>query len=170
MNQNDTKRQTQRRHREGNGHGSDQTVWRFFRAVSTFIFGCAVLSTLHMPLPAQCSLQPATHCNSGMCTATIRNTPPPMPSSRVLTSGRSATCAPAGQVTLYTIFLHAAKTSGAFDPRCAWSCCGIPEFVDMTVSDGLPVELLDFSIEAGDTTDGKGEVEEPETPEEASTD
>ena len=55
-----------------------------------------------------------------------------------------------------TAFLIAGASTGATNPSCGWlcTCGGVPTNISTGPGDGLPVELMDFSIEGEELAEG----------------
>jgi hypothetical protein len=57
-----------------------------------------------------------------------------------------------------TSFLHASAMAATMNPSCAWTCTGTGggtcATVTIDVNDGLPVELMEFSVEDEGVSDG----------------
>jgi len=67
-----------------------------------------------------------------------------------MTTGMNAAFCFPGAAPFATNMLYASAFSGTANPFCNWSCgCGVGPAPHVTInsSDGLPVELMDFSIE-----------------------
>ncbi len=119
-------------------------------------------------LKPQCTVSSGPVCMNGMCEARVHNTEFLPGGSCFTTSAEDAVCdvfsphktyGPASSVT----WELRATATGA-DPRCTWSCCGISGLVRMTASDGLPVELMSFSIEDdASSADRESEGSEPDS-------
>ncbi len=132
---------------------------------SAILMAIAVLAVfVHVGVPskAQCVLTSPTTCTMGtMCTAMVSNNHPVNLYLCTRSVNNNANCNPhfgplaagGGKVTLK-------GTAIGTNPQCAWNCCVNVAFVDMTPSDGLPVELMDFSVGEDDPAD-EGEEAQP---------
>ncbi len=124
---------------------------------------------------AQCDVTTGVMCTNGtMCTARVHNT---VSLTNVycipLDSNNATGCSPISEFSTTTrppsfFMLQLMATAIGTNPSCSWSCCGIPGLVSMTPADGLPVELMDFSIEADEPAED--EDQEPESHAEAPSD
>ena len=98
---------------------------------------------------ATCSIISPTSCVAGVCTARVSNINTTTFASVTLSSAFQANCSPTGSFTLLTnggtALLRGTKTVAATAPVCSWNCTGISIIFD--ASDGLPVELMSFSVD-----------------------
>jgi len=67
---------------------------------------------------------------------------------------QNVTCLPAGTAQVAVMFVAAYAPVGLMSPSCQWSCAAVTTgtvkpscSITIDGSDGLPVELLDFSVE-----------------------
>ncbi len=128
--------------------------------VSFMLVSAASAQTDGIP---NCGVALATNCSgsTGMRACSFRRnigTGAGMATSCAVTMSNNANCT----LTMATMYIHTfnAVQTGP-NPSCQWSCSACPT-VTLDTADGLPVELLEFDIEDGDTEqeqgDGKGKT------------
>lgn len=126
----------------------------------------SVLAALGVAIPAsaQCPWDGAPDCGTGagpfsMCDrnfATGQSCQPPA------NNGNGTACNPSASAGGVYI-LSASQTSTAVQGSafCSWNCGG--EICRINLSDGLPVELMEFSIDGGEPDDGGDHSDETES-------
>lgn len=97
-------------------------------------------------------------CSAGMCTGFVLHSvtdPSVMAYSCTLVGSANAMCAPTGMFMIATYATESLFGTGtAASPMCTWNCCADPVLtISMSSGDGLPVELMDFSVESEDDSD-----------------
>ena len=115
------------------------------------ILGCIMAFQTQDSVAQICTLAGGPNCSGMVCQATVhKNVYQGYICS--LTMSTNANCNGPGSIGL-TASMTAMFTGTGTDisPICAWNCCYIAGIVTMTMSDGLPVELLEFSTDSDDT-------------------
>lgn len=116
-----------------------------------------------------CAVAAPTDCSGYFCQAAFRavSGPSAMYAARFeLLIANQANCVPTGTGSIpfgYTQMVSGSPTSLATAPVCSWTCGPyIVANIRFDSSDGLPVELMEFSVEEdeNDETDEKAEAEE----------
>lgn len=99
-----------------------------------------------------CDVQMSTNCSgsTGMRACSLQRnvgSSGTAATTCALTMSNNANCS-IGMAATFLQTFHAVQTGP--NPSCQWSCTACPE-VTLDTADGLPVELLEFDIENGDT-------------------
>ncbi len=146
-----------------------------------------ILTLFMLPriLAAQCGFVGIVNCPAPyICTALVadlgsHSTTYVPPGNCALTASMNAMCSSSALTTmtfvspstfLWSRSIHLYGMGTAPSPSCAWNCCGDVAAVTMTSTDGLPVELMDFSVESGDTWATEDEEGESESADEDRSD
>ena len=126
-------------------------------AFARVALGWAMLFALAFPIPswAQCPWN-----GPAMCTLTTapyeecyRSLTATQTCQAPVNAGNGTVCSPA--VTTSAVVLRAYQSATSLQPTayCDWQCGGVSCRIQL--ADGLPVELLEFSIEGGVTQSGE---------------
>ena len=79
-----------------------------------------------------------------------------------VTSNFAALCNPGGMVATTRLIASATGTGLTMSPSCQWNCVGCGTITTSAANDGLPVELMDFRIEDGDTGGDQNDQQQAE--------
>lgn len=105
-----------------------------------------------------CVVLTPTSCVGGVCNAVFSNSDSTVAATWNLITAFQASCAPTGMGTIpptsappNTLAVVGQATLGATNPICSWTCSNpynaSPAVIQFDLADGLPVELMGFSVE-----------------------
>ncbi len=124
------------------------------------VFAIAVAAAIPC-FAGSCIVQTPTNCVAGVCNAVFYNSDSTVPATWNLATAVQANCSPAGSGTIVPtsigpglLTVNGQATAGATSPVCSWTCVGYSNstptaaaVVRFDSSNGLPVELMGFSVE-----------------------
>ena len=116
-------------------------------AVAVLAAAGLAISVLH--LEAQCvPYGTAVYTSIAGQVTVFKNLPPGAGCSLVATNNANV-CYPLAASMAPASYLMAVAATGATSPSCSWNCFCVPASGAVTIdsSDGLPVELMAFSVE-----------------------
>lgn len=127
---------------------------RISRSVFVLLVAVIAVAAAIPCIAGSCIVQTPPNCVAGVCSASFYNSDYSVAASWQLVTAVQANCLPTGSGTIpYYGFLmvNGQGTAGATSPVCSWTCTAwsntTPAVVRFDSSNGLPVELMGFSVE-----------------------